>query len=75
MADIDRQKEIVTFLRNTFFFLMTTLFGLVGYEFLHFEKLSNIYLIILNIVIVVLGILELIVAINLKKAIDRLKDL
>jgi hypothetical protein len=59
LAEIDKQKEKITFLRTLFFFLLATLFGLVAFVFTKYMKLSEIQLILTNIagLILLIGII------------------
>ena len=75
MAEIDEQKEKVTFWRNLFFVLLATIFGLVAYTFENFDKLSNIKLIIIDITGFFMFIGNIFILIKLKKEIEKLKDL
>ena len=54
MADIDYQKEKVSFWRMFFFFWLTTIIGLIAFLFNNFDKLSEIKLILINITLMIL---------------------
>ena len=75
MADIDYQKEKVSFWRMFFFFWLTTIIGLIAFLFNNFDKLSEIKLILINITLVILIIFLLLTSIKLKKETEKLKDL
>jgi len=75
MADLDKQKEIVSLWKTSFFILLGTLFTLFGFLFNNFNKLPDIKLIIVNFVILLNVIILFLLARKLHKEIDRLKDL
>ena len=75
MADIDYQKEKVSFWRMFFFFWLTTIIGLIAFLFNNFDKLSEIKLILINITLMILIIFLLLTSIKLKKETEKLKDL
>ena len=75
MAEIDRQKEIIGYLKTAFFFFLGTLFGVIAYLFEKYDKLNNIKLIFLNIVITINVIILIYLAKKSKQEIDKLKDL
>jgi len=75
MAEIDKQKEIIGYLKTAFFFLLGTLFGIIAYLFEKYDKLNDIKLIFLNIAITIIVILLIYLAKKSKKEIDKLKDL
>ena len=75
MAEIDKQKEIISYLKTGFFFFLATLFGIIAYLFNNYDKLSNLKLIFVNIGIVI-NVFSLIFLAKLsKKVINKLKDL
>jgi len=74
MAQIDREKEIVTFFRSAFFFILSLIVALTAYIFNSYEKISVAKLILLDIVEISLIFINILVGIRLKKAIDKLKD-
>ena len=75
MAEIDKQKEKITFWRTLFFFLLASIFGLVAFIFTHYMKLNNIQLILSNITGILLLIGIILVAIKLKKEIDKIGEM
>jgi hypothetical protein len=75
LAEIDKQKEVIGYLKTAFFFFLGTLFGLIAYIFNNFESLNNVKLIILNIAIVLNLVIIVFIAIKSKKELDKLKDL
>ena len=46
MADIDKQKEWIGFLKTSFFFLLAFIFGLFSFEFLHYKNLNDLQFIL-----------------------------
>ncbi len=75
MADIDYQKEKVTFWRIAFFFWLTTIIGLIAYLFNNFTKLTEIKLVLVNLSLIVLIIFLIFTSSKLKKETEKLKDL
>ncbi len=75
MAEIDKQKEIIGYLKTAFFFFLGTLFGVIAYLFEKFDKINNVKLILLNIVIVIIVSILIFLAKKSKEEIDKLKDL
>jgi len=75
MAQIDREKEIVTFFRSAFFFVLSLIVALTAYIFNSYEKISVAKLILLDIVEISLIFINILLGIKLKKAIDKLKDI
>ncbi|NPA12329.1 MAG: hypothetical protein GXO62_08800 [Epsilonproteobacteria bacterium] len=75
MAEIDKQKEIIGYLKTGFFFFLGTLFGLIAYLFDKYDKLPNTKLIFINIAIVIDISILIFLAKKSKKEIERLKDL
>ena len=75
MAKIDREKEIVTFFRNAFFFVLSLIVALTAYIFNSYEKLNILKLVLLDIVEVSLILINILIGIKLKNAIDKLKDI
>ena len=69
MADIDYQKEKVSFWRMFFFFWLTTIIGLIAFLFNKFDRLSETKLILINITLIILIIFLLLTSIKLKKEI------
>ncbi len=75
MAEIDRQKEIISFFKTSFFFTLGLIAGLSGYIFNNYEKMSEIKLIILNLIEAALIVIIFLIGFKLKKEIDKIKDL
>jgi len=75
MAQIDREKEILTFFRSAFFFVLSLIVALTAYIFNSYEKISVAKLILLDIVEISLIFINILLGIKLKKAIDKLKDI
>ena len=49
MAEIDKQKELISYLKTVFFFFLGTLFVLIAYLFDKYDKLNSLKLIFINI--------------------------
>ena len=75
MAEIDKQKEKITFWRTLFFFLLASIFGLVAYIFTKYEKLNEIQLILSNIAGMILLIAIINVGVKLKKEIEKIEEM
>ena len=75
MAEIDKQKEWVNFWKTAFFSVMGLMTGVFAYIFQMYEKLSNLKLIMLNILIFVLFIAAILILIKLKKEIEKLGEM
>ena len=75
MADIDYQKEKISFWRMLFFFWLTTIIGLIAYLFNNFEKLSETKLILINLTLTILLIFLIVTSIKLKKETEKIKDM
>ena len=75
MADIDKQKEWIGFLKTSFFFLLASIFGLFSFEFLHYMKLNNLQLILINILLLIFVIIDVVILLKLIKEINKLKDM
>ena len=58
MADIDKQKEWIGFLKSAFFFLLASIFGIFGFEFIHYEELNQFKLILVNILLALLIVVD-----------------
>ena len=61
MADIDKQKEWIVFLKTSFFFLLASIFGLFSFEFLHYKNLNDLQFILINILLVVFVVVDVII--------------
>ena len=75
MADIDRQKEWIGFLKSAFFFLLASIFGVFSFEFVNYEKLNQLKLILINILLALLIVIDILILLKLFKEIDELKDM
>jgi len=75
MADIDRQKEWIGFLKSAFFFLLASIFGLFSFEFVNYEKLNQLKLILINILLALLIVIDILILLKLFKEIDKLKEM
>ena len=75
MAEIDKQKEKITFWRSLFFFLLASIFGLVAFIFTKYSYLNDLQLILSNIagLLLLIGIIS--VALKLKKEIEKIGDM
>ncbi len=75
MAEIDKQKEKIAFLRSVFILLLGSLFALIGFIVTKYPLLNEIQLILSDIAgIILLGII-IFLLIKILKEIDKLKDL
>ena len=75
MADIDIQKEKVSFWRMLFFFWLTIIMGLIAFIFNNFDTLSDLKLLLSNISLLLVIVFLVITSIKMKKETDKLKDL
>ena len=75
MADLDKQKEIVSTFRTFAIFSLTILFSLIAYLFTSIHKLSNIQLLFLFGTILLSATIFVFFIYFLIKAINKLKDL
>ena len=75
MAEIDKQKEWISFWKTAFFSIMGLITGVFAYIFQMYEKLNNFKLILLNILIILLVIASILVLIKLKKEIEKLGEM
>ena len=75
MAELDRQKEKITFFRTLFFFLLASIFALVAFIFTKYEKLNDLQLILSNVAGFVLLVSIVAVALKLKKEIDKIGEM
>jgi uncharacterized membrane protein HdeD (DUF308 family) len=75
LAEIDKQKEKITFWRSLFFFLLASIFGLVAFIFTKYSYLNDLQLILSNIagLLLLIGIIS--VALKLKKEIEKIGDM
>jgi len=75
VAEIDREKEVIGFLKTGFFFFLGTLFGLIAYLFNFYDKLNDSKLLIISIGILLNVIILIFLAKKTKKELDKLRDL
>ena len=75
MAEIDKQKEKISFWRMLFFFWLGSMFGLLAYMFNHFERLSKAKMAVVLFSVVLLVILLIITAVKLQKETEKLGEL
>jgi len=75
MAEIDKEKEVIGFLKTGFFFFLSTLFGLIAYLFNFYDKLNTTKLIFVNIGIIMNVLILIFLAKKVRKELDKLKDL
>ena len=75
MAEIDKQKEKIAFVKNLFFFLLASLFGLIAYTFNSYKNLSEIELILTNVAGFILLVSIILTGIKRKKEIDKIGDM
>ena len=75
MGKLDRQKEWVGLWKIALFFFLGSEFGLIGFVFNNFDKLTEIKLILLTTALLILAVAVIITAIYLKKEIDKLEDI
>ncbi len=75
MAKLDKQKEWVGVWKIALFFLLGSEFGIIGFVFNNFDKLSELKLIFLTMAILTLSISVIANAIYLKKEIDKLEEI
>ena len=75
MGTLDKQKEIFSFLRTMFFFLLASIFGLVAFVFTKYQQLNELQLILVNVAGFILLIAILGIGKKLKKEIDKIEEL
>jgi len=75
MANLDKQKEIVSTFRTFAIFSLTILFSLIAYLFTSIHHLSNIQLLFLFGAILLNAIVFMVLIFFLIKSINKLKDL
>ena len=75
MADIDKQKEIIGFLKTLFFFLLSGMFGLIAFVFMQYSMLNELKLILINIAGFILLVAIIATGRKLKKEIDKIGEL
>jgi len=75
MAEIDKQKEKIAFLRSIFVLLLGSLFALIGFIVTKYPVLNQIQLILADIGGFILLIVIIFLLIKILKEIDKLKDL
>ena len=75
MAEIDKQKEKIAFLRSIFILLLGSLFALIGFIVTKYPLLNQIQLILADIGGFILLTVIIFLLIKILKEIDKLKDL
>jgi len=75
MAEIDKQKEKIAFLRSIFILLLGSLFALIGFIVTKYPVLNQIQLILADIGGFILLTVIIFLLIKILKEIDKLKDL
>ena len=75
MAEIDKQKEKITFWRSLFFFLLASIFGLVAFIFTKYTQLDEMQLFLINLAGLSLLIAIIGAGIKLKKEIDEIEEM
>ena len=75
MAEIDKQKEKIAFLRSVFILLLGSLFALIGFIFTKYPVLNETQLILSDIAGIILFITIIILLIKILKEIEKLKDM
>jgi len=75
LAKIDEQKEIVATWRVALFFVLGTIFALIGYVFNSYNKLNEIQLILSNLAGLFLLISFIFIVFKLKIEIKKLGDM
>ena len=74
MADIDKQKEWIGFLKTSFF-LLASIFGVFSFEFLHYKNLNDLQLVLINVLLIIFVAMDVIILLKLVKEINKLKDM
>jgi len=75
MAQIDKQKEIIGYLKTGFFFLLGVLFGLIAYLFNSYDKISIEKLVLVEFALLLNVAMLFFVASLSKKYIDELEEM
>ena len=75
MGKIDKQKEWISVWKIALFFLLGSEFGLIGFVFNNYDKLNELKLILLTLSLLILLLGIIIIAIYLKKEIDKLEEI
>jgi len=75
MAQIDKQKEIIGYLKTGFFFLLGVLFGLIAYLFNGYDKISIEKLVLVEFALLLNVAMLFFVASLSKKYIDELEEM
>ena len=75
MAEIDKQKEKITFWRSLFFFLLASIFGLVAFIFTKYTQLDEMQLFLVNLAGLSLFVAIIGAGIKLKKEIDEIEEM
>jgi tellurite resistance protein TehA-like permease len=75
VADIDKQKEWVSFWKTAFFSVMGLIVAILGYSFKYYKTLNEIELIFTTISVLILVIASILLFIKLRQEINKLGDL
>jgi len=75
MAKLDKQKEIIGYLKTGFLFLLGTLFALIAYLFDKYDKMKIEKLVFIEIAILIIISLLFFVAKKSKQFIDELEEM
>jgi H+/Cl- antiporter ClcA len=75
VAEIDKQKEWVSFWKTAFFSVMGIMFGLFGYIFQTYKRLNDIEKLVIILLIVILVISSILILKKLKREIEKLGDM
>ncbi|NPA10632.1 MAG: hypothetical protein GXO62_00130 [Epsilonproteobacteria bacterium] len=75
MAEIDKQKEKITFFRSVFLLILGSLFALIAFIFTNYNKLNQVQLFLANIVGFVLLVSILLLLKKIFEEINKLEDM
>ena len=75
MAEIDRQKEEISYLKLILSILIAIGISIIGWIFNHIEDVKDYRMIIAFFVLIVIGVLVIVLNRKIINKIDKLKDL
>jgi len=75
LAEIDKQKEKITFFRSVFLLILGSLFALIAFIFTNYNKLNQVQLFLANIVGFVLLVSILLLLKKIFEEINKLEDM
>ena len=75
MAEIDRQKEEISYLKLILSILIAIGISIIGWIFNHIENVKDYRMIIAFFVLIVIGVLVIVLNRKIINKIDKLKDL